>query len=69
MEVAMLRRRSDRDEHPKYFGEDGGWSWAPHKQFEIDDNDGGSGLLNIIRKKRHLLNDCFEDENFNVEPC
>jgi len=47
------------------------WTFAEHEP-EYQPNGGGGGeggILGLIRKKRHLIDNCFEDENYGVEPC
>jgi hypothetical protein len=33
----------------------------------FQDSEGQESILEVIRKKRGLLEDCFEDESFDVE--
>jgi len=44
----------------------------PSAEYEPDYQPNGGGrksLLELIRRKRNLIDNCFEDENYGVEPC
>jgi len=42
---------------------------GPVPGFQSDGNGREGSILGLIRRKRHLIDNCFEDENYGVEPC
>jgi len=37
--------------------------------YELHNDKEKDSLISIIKKKRHLMDNCFEDEEFGIEPC
>ena len=42
---------------------------GPVLGFQPNGDGREEGILGLIRRKRHLIDNCFEDENYGVEPC
>lgn len=56
MDMRLLRRHAG--------GDDGG---ALHfQEFQLQDREGHESILEAVRRKRSLLENCFEDESFDI---
>lgn len=64
--MEMKKIRMDREDPPHHYH--GYYGYEANYETQTYDGD-NIRILDILRKKRHLLDDCFEDEYFNIEPC
>jgi len=67
--MRLRRVRNDNPSGGALIAEEERLLSGPVLGFRSDGNGREGSILGLIRRKRHLIDNCFEDENYGVEPC